>query len=975
MNSKKHILCSPWKDSIVALDCETTGLDPTRDAILEIGMVRFEHGKEIAKYHRLFDPGMPVPHAVTLLTGISSQECAQGGFLFSALPEIFEFFQNAWIVGHRIEFDLAFLYHVWKQWENPTFPFVSSRYVIDTDLLSRILFPWLSDHRLETVAQALGISVSQSHRALADAETAGYVFFQMLPRILELDSQVCEMVLRILDGAEDGLRFVFSTIPGSPRKKAPQIPKHPFLFNVLGEVPSISEENDSSLRPIDSKEAEKFFGENGILAQSIPGYEFRKSQLEMASAIIRSFNQDAFLIVEAGTGVGKSLAYLIPSVLWVTQNPKEKVVIATHTKTLQDQLFFKDLPLVQQVMHQPFLAVLLKGRNNYICLARFYHLLDHLNTLLSPSDRRKLLPLVLWLFETQTGDIEENAGFAKEANASLWSFLQSESRMCAGMRCPFYESRCFVQTLYRKSRSANLLIVNHALLFASLNNFRSILGNAETLIMDEAHHIEKVASQHLGVTLTPTLFFDFLHWIYRSHPHELGWLVSVKHVLKRILFSEEIKIHAEKLLSTLTTTISELEHAVHRFFHHLQFLFETFTGTSDVDFSRRVRILEPLGIKIPEAFDALESGLTILKSTTLELFSLLQNAIPEAQDQEIETQIETLYGELAWAVEKIDTFLEMLSAFREPDFEKEVVWMETYLRGEKREIALHKTPIEVGPLLASRLYSRMKRGVFTSATLSIGERFDYIINRWGFNWVDSDRRMTKALGSPFDFSRQMKLAVTTFLPNPKEEHVFARALSELLQDVLVMYARNTLILFTSYSLLESVYLAIRSPLEEKGIRVLAQGMDGPRTLLLRLFQMHRPSVLLGTSTFWEGIDLPGPLLELLIIPKIPFDVPTDPLVQARMEKIQADTGNGFLNYLIPEAIIRLRQGLGRLIRSGEDQGVVLFLDKRLCSAPYGSLFFHSFPVEPAICETPELLFSLLEESFDKKFYKQIRIYK
>lgn len=970
MHSDKYILSSPWRDSIVALDCETTGLDPTRDAILEIGMVRFEHGEPIERYHRVFDPGIPVPHAVTLLTGISSQECQQGAPLSFLLPEIFEFLQNAWIVGHRIDFDLAFLFQAWKKWENPLFSFVPSRYVIDTDMLSRILLPWASNHRLETIAQELGISVRQSHRALADAEIAGHVFFQLLPRILELDTRVREIILRILDGAEDGLRFVFSGIPSSQEENAILIKKNPCSFNVLGELPSDSEQKSLSSQLLDLQSAEKYFGENGILAQSIPGYEFRKSQLEMASAVIRAFNQDAFLIVEAGTGVGKSLAYLIPSVLWVTQNPKEKIVIATHTKTLQDQLFYKDLPLVRQLINQPFLAVLLKGRNNYLCLARFYHLLSHLDTLLSPMDRRKLLPLVLWAFETQTGDIEENVGFAREANVSLWSLLHSESRICSGMQCPFYESECFVQTLYRKSRLSHLIIVNHALLFASLNNFRSVLGNAETLIIDEAHHIEKVASQHLGVCFTLTLFLDFLHWIYRSHPHELGWIVSVKQVLKRSKVSKEIENEGNHLLSLLKTIVLELEHAVHRFFRHLEVLFDSLRISNDIDSSRRVRILETFGTKIPESFDALESGLKTLKSTTLEILSLLQKQVPE--DPHTENQIETLYGELAWAIEKIDVFLEMLSGFREPDFEKEVVWIETNIQGEKREMALHKVPIEVGPLLASRLYPRIKRGVLTSATLTIGESFDYVVYRWGFQWVDSDRRMTKALGSTFDFSKQMKLAVTTFLPNPKEDTLFAKELSELLQRVLIMYSRNTLILFTSYSLLKSVYSAIRGPLEEKGIWVLAQGLDGPRSVLLRLFQMKSPSVLLGTSSFWEGIDLPGSLLELLIIPKIPFDVPTDPLVQARMEKIHADTGNGFLNYFIPEAIIRLRQGLGRLIRSREDQGVVLFLDKRLCSAPYGPLFFHSFPVEPEICEAPEALFSILEESFNQKLYNTVR---
>jgi ATP-dependent DNA helicase DinG len=252
--------------------------------------------------------------------------------------------------------------------------------------------------------------------------------------------------------------------------------------------------------------------------------------------------------------------------------------------------------------------------------------------------------------------------------------------------------------------------------------------------------------------------------------------------------------------------------------------------------------------------------------------------------------------------------------------------------------------------------------VLTSATLTVGERFDYLLYRWGLNWVESDRVMTRVFGSPFNFAEQALLLVPTYISNPKDR-TFASDLAGLLQRLLTAHPRGTMVLFTSYALLQEVYDAVRPALDEKGIRLLGQGIDGSRTLLLRTFQQDVRSVLFGTASFWEGVDVPGQALELLVITKIPFDVPTDPLIEARMEKSQSETGNAFLNYAVPEAIVRLRQGFGRLIRSAEDRGAVLMLDPRVSQTAYGSLFLKSLPVEARLCDDENSMFSALNQWF------------
>jgi ATP-dependent DNA helicase DinG len=942
--------------SAIVLDVETTGLDPEKDAILEIGMVRLNPDGSEDRITSLFDPRRPIPRAITLLTGIRQEDCNGQPLLEDRLPELFDFVGDGWIVGHNVEFDLNFM-NAAGALRFLDRPFADPSRILDTLELSRLLNPWIQNHRLDTVVDHYGIPVTRQHRAPDDAEMTARVFRKMLASLLELDPLAVGTVRRILNGASDGLRFLFEAlherVKGRPAVKPVRRPES---LNLLGERVPFDAAADGDIQKIDPEDIVRSFQPGGALSLSIPGFTPRKPQSEMAASVSKALNQDAFLVAEAGTGVGKSLSYLVPIASWVRRNPSDRVVIATHTKTLQDQLFFKDLPQVLRSADKPFSSVLLKGRANYLCLARFQNLLDHLDEKMPSAMRRKLLPLVPWSAQTQTGDIEENAGFQRDANDSVWSHVNSESMHCLGPRCP-HENACFVQRVHRAAKSSNVVVINHALLFSSLAVNRSVLGDFETLVIDEAHQIEKVASQYLGILLNQGVFSEIVRWLHVQKPKETGLLVSLRRLIENAA-PDLISKPDFSVLQRIQSLTHDLNEASRAFFQKLA----TLPVFSLVERSRayrpRVRIRQSLAPMMPAAFERLEHSIGQLRFTLadcqnqLKLRSLHEH--PEG---------EPVCRELEICDDKLAGVQESLEHFRKADFEKHAVWCEFVEKDQKREPFLHSVPINVAGLLANKLYPRLKRAVLTSATLTVGERFDYLLYRWGLNWVEADRVVTRVFGSPFNFAEQALLLVPTYLSNPKEKS-FSSDLAGLLQRLLTAHPRGTMVLFTSYALLQEVYDAVRPALDEKGIRLLGQGIDGSRTLLLRTFQQDVHSVLFGTASFWEGVDVPGQALELLVITKIPFDVPTDPLIEARMEKIQAETGNAFLNYAVPEAIVRLRQGFGRLIRSADDRGAVLMLDPRVTQTAYGGLFLKSLPVEARLCDDENTLFFALDKWFN-----------
>lgn len=927
-------------ETYTAFDVETTGLDAGSDEILEVGIVRVREGRVRQRYDQLFRPEGPIPRAITQLTGIHPEDCIGKPSLESRLPEIIDFIGGDWIVAHNSAFDMAFLNSARHRYASDR-PKIEPNRIIDTLELSRILLPWLPNHRLETVAQHLGVPVVPEHRALTDAESTAYVFRELLPLVLSLDDRMIQAIERIYSGTSDGLRFFFNAVSqlvsvhGTKKRRL----RKGGLPNIQGR-PADSREEE--VQPIRDEDIDGYFRPGGVLSRVFSEYESRTPQQEMARCVNRGLREDGFLVAEAGTGVGKSLAYLVPSVLWTVRGDSSRVVISTHTKTLQYQLFNKDLPLLMKCIPSHFMAVLLKGRNNYLCLRRWIGLLQEMEERLSPRQRRTLLPLVVWAWETQTGDIEENAGFHAERNHETWIQLNCQVSLCRGQQCVFFED-CFFHNIRRASRSANVVIVNHALLFSDMVSDFTALGDYDTLIIDEAHQVEKVASQCLSRSLQPAMVRELVRRLCVSDPEPRGNLVQIQRLLgvRRGGRSGDTVYRTLEKVKMLT---AEVERSASDFFQSVER--KTVPDLTEGRRTIKKRIAEPSILfdahaadiaMLNESLERLEECLSELNLHILDMQSAGNGNLGE-----IRVELESILQSVVELRTLVDHFLSA-------DAATEVLWCEYNERWGERQVSLHSVPIDVSGILAESLYTRLRRCVMTSATLTVGGSFDYIMGRLGINRIEEERRVARTFGSPFDFSEQALILMPAYLANPREAG-FSREAAFLIDKVLSLHPWGAMVLFTSHQMLREVHGMLLPSLERRHVRLLGQGLDGSRNALLKIFQEDRSSVLLGTSSFWEGVDVPGSALEMLVITKLPFDVPTEPMVEARTERAEVLTGNGFMNYVVPEAVVRFRQGIGRLIRTIGDRGVILLLDRRIVDTQYGKLFRESLPVDAKICK-------------------------
>jgi ATP-dependent DNA helicase DinG len=590
----------------------------------------------------------------------------------------------------------------------------------------------------------------------------------------------------------------------------------------------------------------------------------------------------------------------------------------------------------------------MKGRSNYLCLKRWEAVADDPKRNLTPAERRQLLPLVVWAEETGDGDIDMHPSFASDLQGSLWRKLNADSPDCDRARCP-RESVCFLQRIRKAARQADLVLVNHALLFSDLSSSGSIIGPYSALILDEAHQIEKVASNHLGLRLHPKLIADLVQSCMpvRGQRKSLHTLFQSRAVELRDDAFEKL----EKLIHTIQQCADRLDHSSALFFNQLK----TSIPLEKEPSVTRIRLSEsPMQGEFQESSEAMDENLKSLH------WSIAQCA-QWIQDESFRI-LDDLLSECGRLMGEIERIRLIFDHFTEADYEEFIVWQEINTEREDRDVILQSVPLQIGKILAEKLYPRLLRCVFTSATLSVAGEFDYLIRQLGLDQVEPERLATRLFGSPFLYDEQVLMGIPAFLPAPNESD-YIRDASDLIQKLLAAHPGGTLVLFTSNAMLQSTYARVKDSIADPDYTLMAQGIDGNRDQLLDRFRTDQRSILFGTSSFWEGIDVPGPALETLIITRIPFEVPTDPIVQARMEYIEKLTGNGFMNYTLPEAIIRLRQGFGRLIRSSQDRGMMLLMDMRLLKKSYGRRILESLPAQARVFQTENALFDAISTWF------------
>lgn len=909
---------------IVSLDIETTGLDPNNESIIEIGMVKFSESRVVAEYSKLVNPRKPISNFITNLTGITNSMVMHMPYLVDLLSEVQDFVGDAIVLGQNIGFDLSFFYKVRALRDNPS---------IDTYELASVLLPSAPRYNLGALSKYLGVVQTTAHRALDDAHATMDVYNRLKLKLDELPINLVAEIVRQAEGLDwkGELPFRWALQKMMQAGIQPKKGKHESLLEVFDQRTSPRPvrvqplEPKETIQPLDTQALAATLEPGGAFSKHITEFEHRSQQVQVLKAVSENFSKGNHLLVEAGTGTGKSLAYLIPSAYWALQNG-ERVVISTNTIALQDQLIQKDIPDMVKALDLNLNTAVLKGRGNYLCPRRLSQM--RRRKLETIDELRVLAKVLVWLQSSQTGDRTE-INLNGPVERLIWSRLSAEDEGCnletclkrTGGRCPFYKARTAAE-------AAHILIVNHALLLADAATENRVLPTYNYLVVDEAHHLESATTEAMSFRLRAPDVTRLVRELGSKQSGLLGRLVDLasKHLQPAQIATlenwvEKTTDHAFRFDNLMTGYFKALE----------SMLEELREGKSLGTYPQQTRIL-PLVRTLPswlqveiqweQTYEALHTLLEDLKVIRESLRDLAEK-VEEGED------IFGLLATTATALQQIGLKTEALTMQPEAD---QIYWVE--LDPLQNRLTLQIAPLEIGGLMEKYLWHEKTSVVLTSATLTTQGEFDYLRRR--LNAQDADEL---TVGSPFDYENSALVLLPQDLPEPSNANAHQRAVDDAVIRVAKASGGRMLVLFTSYAQLQKTSKAVQGPLGKLDITIYEQGEGASATALLEVFKETPRAVLLGTRSFWEGVDVPGEALSVLMIAKLPFDVPSDPIVAARAESFD----DPFNEYNLPEAILRFRQGFGRLIRTQTDRGVVVVLDKRLMSKSYGKFFLDSLP--------------------------------
>ncbi len=889
---------------LVVVDLETTGLDVYRDAVIQIAAARTEGDGSLSLANWFVHPGRVIPDQILRLTGLTDVDFSQCLRIDQVRREILEFLDGRVVVGHNIGFDRDFL-------ARANIPLDA---MVDTLEWSRVAFPGERSYRL---ADLMADHDFRFHDARGDVQATFALIQKIQRRLSGLSSSLKRDLARLL-GPEWG--WWQASEHDSRAVPSP-------LYHPAAEPPA----TDRRLGQFqDVPQAEEYLSPQGTLAQNFPNFEVRPAQTHMADAVLTNWRASGILMVEAGTGTGKSLAYLVPTSL-ESARAGERVVVATNTLALQEQLWRKDWPRAGAGL--PVSATMLKGKGRYLCLLKLDEVVNTASPMVDERPRRLAIAEGLVYTEiTERGDVEEWNPRGDEARR-LKDAIITDRNACRGPKCVF-AGPCFMRQAKRSAEGSHVLIVNHALLAAHLAQ-GGVLPEFQHVVIDEAHRFSEVVERTFGFDLS------IREWAREGK--------EMERALLPVLIDQARGGHPE-----LVAALDRLRIEINGSFTIAVELSQRLADElSFEDYPQQaVRIT-------PEVWSGWEAtGIQSQLGALVEAIHLVL-----ALGRDILAEVEAIWGDassedVSWLryrkwLEEMAELDQGISAFGLPD-PQWVSWFEGHLRKEEVSVRLRRGPVSVSEILRDRLWDKVSSAALTSATLSVGGRFEFLEEALG---VPPERAQHLILPSPFNLRRQARLVVPSSLaPVDSSQHL--QQMSDFVVAAATLLNGRTLVLLNSYRVLKQLDQRIRSVLEDLGIATLAQGLDGTGPGLVERFRDRPGSVLLGVASLWEGVDVVGSALSLVVIGRLPFATPGDPIEEARLERIREQGGMPFYRRTLPQAILKFQQGFGRLIRSRSDRGAVAVLDSRILpgQSRYGPQFVRAVqPVPLVVNDTQAIL--------------------
>ncbi|PLT28360.1 ATP-dependent DNA helicase DinG [Peribacillus deserti] len=930
------------RQRFVVVDLETTGNSPKKgDSIIQFACTVIENKRIVDEYSTYIKPEKSIPPFIVELTGISDDMVKDAPLFREVAPKINSLLADAVFVAHNVLFDLSFLQEELNQagFEG----FYGS--TIDTVELSKILLPTSDSYKLSQLAQEENIEHERPHQADSDARVTALLLLKLINKLYDLPKVTLKQLYRLSFSLKSEISELIGDCIADKEKKALE-PLHGIeIFRGLAlriqDQPKTLKNEEDKLFEYEYDAEAKFQD----LQHAFPHAERRAGQLEMMNNIYDTFIQQKHSIIEAGTGIGKSLGYLLPSA-YFSSKYKKQVIISTYTLHLQEQLLKKELPALSKIVPFPIEAQMIKGTNNYLSLAKFERVLrqkdDNYDTSLTK------MQILVWLTHTQTGDRDELN--LTSGGASFWEKLQTSAGLPQKLQEP-WDKRDFYKKAKEAANRADILVTNHAYLIENVTGENPVLSRGAILVLDEAHHFSKAFQTKLG--------FKISYLTIRTMINRLGTYNQ-----KMVLYRLE-KMMKEKNLEVPTGS-KAIENAIQDFLYESEQLFYLLAKYGEK------LALSPGRQKLSIHYDSRgqsrdQNNIKMLAERVIDYL----RQIREAADERVASLMRNgdslgkshLYyvTEAAGLLDELGELQGYLRTFFLRNEKDTVYWADIIKSGKNTAVTLLSQPLDAGGSILENYLGGFTSIVMTSATLTINGSFSFFMEQLG---LKKETFITKSYPSPFNYMDAVKIMVPASMPDisiiPLSE--YARNVSEHITAAAAGSKGRMMVLFTSRELLRMTYEFLREEQQLVDFTLLAQGITGgSKWKLLKNFQGFNKGILLGNASFWDGVDVPGDKLSCLVIVRLPFSAPDEPVNAARNRQLTAEGKNPFSQYSLPEAVLRFKQGFGRLIRAENDKGVLLVLDKRIQNTSYGHAFLDAIP--KVRVETNPL--SQLEESVRK----------